>query len=165
MPILSYLLLAILLLASCSLHDSSPQSSSVVSTGSILDTGSKALEQGQTREERLNESKRRMNFRSIIRKGDYFSLKSDQETALRYYLNAYLRLKNDHVLERKIAGVYFDLKDFGNAYKYYAKVPFVDLEEDEKKKMLSALMFDESTTAKNTEIRKFGLPEDKIAYY
>lgn len=62
-----------------------------------------AVQTGQTVEERLNESKRRINFRSIIRKGDYFSLKSDRETALRYYLNAYLRLKTDHVLERKIA--------------------------------------------------------------
>jgi len=61
------------------------------------------VQTGQTREEKLNESKRRINFRSIIRKGDYFSLKSDQEMALKYYLNAYLRLKEDHVLERKIA--------------------------------------------------------------
>lgn len=120
---------------------------------------------GQTREERLDESKRRKNFRSVIRKGDYFSLKSDRETALRYYLNAYLRLKDDNVLERKVAGAYFDLKDFKNAYKYYMKVPFVDLEEPEKKKMLSALMFDESTAVKSTEIQKLGLSQDETEYY
>jgi len=51
--------------------------------------------------------------------------------------------------------VYFDLKNFENAYRYYKKVPFVDLEEEEKKKMLSALMFDESTGVKSTEIQKF----------
>ena len=120
---------------------------------------------GQTKEERLQESKRRVNFRAIIRKGDYFSIKSDQETALRYYLNAYLRLKDDNVLERKIAGAYFDLKDFGNAYKYYTKVPFVDLEEDEKKKKLSALLFDENTPEKSVDIRKFGLSSDEVEYY
>lgn len=120
---------------------------------------------GQTREERLEESKNRRNFRSIIRKGDYLSLKNDRETALRYYLNAYFRLKDDNVLERKIAGAYFDLKDFGNAYKYYIRVPFVDLEEAEKKKMLSALMFDESVAIKITEIQKLGVSEDELAYY
>lgn len=123
------------------------------------------LQAGQTKEERLEESKRRKNFRSIIRKGDYFSLKSDRETALRYYLNAHLRLKDDNVLERKIAGAYFDLKDFGNAYKYYVKVPFVDLEEAEKKKMLSSLMFDDNVAVKTTEIRKLGLSQDEVAYY
>lgn len=123
------------------------------------------LQAGQTKEERLEESKRRKNFRSIIRKGDYFSLKSDRETALRYYLNAHLRLKDDNVLERKIAGAYFDLKDFGNAYKYYMMVPFVDLDDAEKKKMLSALMFDESVAIKTAEIRKLGLSQDEVAYY
>lgn len=80
-------------------------------------------------------------------------------------MNAHLRLKDDNVLERKIAGAYFDLKDFSNAYKYYIKVPFVDLEETEKKKMLSALMFDESIIIKGTEIQKLGLPQDETEYY
>ena len=156
-----------LFFVSCSLPFSfTPNDPPKISSGSgdILPV-SEHLKAGQTKEERLDESKRRKNFRSIIRKGDYFSLKSDRETALRYYLNAYIRLKDDNVLERKIAGVYFDLKDFGNAYKYYIRVPFVDLEENEKQKMLSALMFDESTLGKSAEIQKLGLPENEVDYY
>lgn len=57
------------------------------------------------------------------------------------------------------------MKDFGNAYKYYARVPFVDLEDAEKKKMLSSLMFDESTPTKSTEIQKLGLSKDDTDYY
>ncbi|MDD2916260.1 MAG: hypothetical protein PHH70_00240 [Candidatus Gracilibacteria bacterium] len=129
------------------------------------EVGVERTQTGQTKEERLDESKRRKDFRSVIRKGDYFSLKNDQETALRYYLNAYLRLKDDNVLERKIAGVYFDLKDFENAYRYYSRVPFVDLEDVEKKKMLSSLMFDESTSIKSSEIQKLGLSEDEVRHY
>ncbi len=68
-------------------------------------------------------------------------------------------------MERKIAGVYFDMKDFTHAYEYYAKVPFVDLEESEKQQAISALMFDESITIKSTEIQKMGLTEDQTAYY
>lgn len=78
----------------------------------VVNDGIEHTQTGQTMESRLEESKRRKNFRSVIRKGDYFSLKNDRDMALRYYLNAYLRLKDDNVLERKIASAYFDLKDF-----------------------------------------------------
>ncbi len=159
--------ISLFLLTSCTLPFFASEQPKVVvksSTGSSEEWVERT-QTGQTHESRLEESKRRKNFRSIIRKGDYFSLKSDRETALRYYLNAYLRLKDDNVLERKIARTYYDLKDFGNAYKYFIRVPFVDLEDAEKKKMLSALMFDESTTIKSTEIQKLGLGEDEIAYY
>jgi hypothetical protein len=76
-----------------------------------------------------------------------------------------MRLKDDNVLERKIAGAYFDLKDFGSAYKYYMKVPFVDLDEAEKKKMITSLMFDESITIKSTEIQKLQLSQDETDYH
>ncbi len=61
--------------------------------------------------------------------------------------------------------MYFDLKDFSNAYKYFIRVPFVDLEDGEKKEMLSSIMFDESTAVKSTEIGKLGLSKDEIEYY
>jgi len=101
-----YLLIPIFLflLSSCTLPFSSPDTGKKIQSSTGSEIKQVVLVQtGQTREEKMDESKRRINFRSIIRKGDYFSLKSDQETALKYYLNAYLRLKEDHVLERKIA--------------------------------------------------------------
>jgi len=57
------------------------------------------------------------------------------------------------------------MKDFTHAYSYYAKVPFVDLEEGEKQQAISALMFDEKVTDKSVEIQKMGLTEDQTAYY
>ena len=92
------------IITSCSAPYSAPKIKPlpIVSTGSIQ-TGIEYTQTGQTNKERLDESKRRKNFRSVIRKGDYFSLKNDRETALRYYLNAHLRLKDDNMLERKIA--------------------------------------------------------------
>lgn len=41
----------------------------------------------------------------------------------------------------------------------------MDLEDAEKKKMISALMFDESTTIKSSEIQKLGLSVDETEYY
>ena len=164
MPIFAYFFLAVFLLSSCSLGKMPSFSTEPTNTGSVS-TENWYIQPAQTKEERLEESKRRKNFRSVIRKGDYFSLKNDRETALRYYLNAHIRLKNDHVLERKIAQEYFNLKNFWNAYKYYKKVPFVDLEDDEKKQMLFSLMFDESTVIKSTELQRLGLSQDEIAYY
>lgn len=158
-------ILPFFLLTSCTLPFVSSPGTPVETSSGSLEEGVELTKTGQTREERIEESKARIHFRSIIRKGDYFSLKSDKETALRYYLGAYIRLKDDNVLERKIADVYFDLKDFGNAYKYYIRVPFVDLETAEKEKMLSSLMFDESTPEKKPEIEKLGLSEDEVQYY
>lgn len=152
-----------LLLTACS-FSSSPEK--LAQTGSTdVQEGVEHTQTGQTREERLAESKRRMNFRAMIRKGDYLSLKNDRESALRSYLSAYVRLKDDNVLERKIAGAYFDLKEFGNAYKYYKRVPFVDLEDREKKQMLQSIMFDESIPIKSAEIKKLGLSQDELTYY
>jgi tetratricopeptide (TPR) repeat protein len=46
-----------------------------------------------------------------------------KETALDYYLNAYKRLPNDTVLEKKIGDTYFEMKNYTKAYEYYKKIP------------------------------------------
>jgi tetratricopeptide (TPR) repeat protein len=80
-------------------------------------------EESLSKEEKLAQFKRRMNFRSILRKGDFYSIKNMKETALDYYLNAYKRLPNDTVLEKKIGDTYFEMKNYTNAYEYYKKIP------------------------------------------
>jgi hypothetical protein len=142
-------------LVSCSLPFTSKIIDTLDQTGAVnVQDESEHAQTGQTKEDRLAESKRRINFRAMIRKGDYLSLKNDREAALRSYLGAYVRLKDDNVLERKIAGAYFDLKEFSNANKYYKRVPFVDLDEKEKTQMLQSIMFDESVPTKSTEIKE-----------
>ncbi|MDP2103771.1 MAG: hypothetical protein Q8K26_02520, partial [Candidatus Gracilibacteria bacterium] len=158
--------ISLILLTACSLPFTSKSPDSTEQTGTTgTEEGREYTQTGQTKEERLAESKRRMDFRAMIRKGDYLSLKNDPEAALRSYLSAYVRLKDDNVLERKIAGAYFDLHEFTNAYKYYKRVPFVDLEDREKKQMLQSIMSDESILKKGAEIQKLGLSHDELSYY
>lgn len=79
--------ITLVLLTSCSLPFSSKSSDDMEQTGATMEQDeSEHTQTGQTREERLAESKRRMNFRAMIRKGDYLSLKNDRESALRSYL-------------------------------------------------------------------------------
>gem|GEM_PF-552351 len=161
---LIFIPITLILLTSCSFF--SKGTSNTEQTGSTMtQEGIEHAQTGQTTEERIEESKRRVNFRAMIRKGDYLSLKNDREAALRSYLSAYVRLKDDNVLERKIANAYFDLKEFSNAYKYYKRVPFVDLDEKEKKQTLQSIMFDETISMKNAEIKKLGLSHNELSYY
>jgi tetratricopeptide (TPR) repeat protein len=80
-------------------------------------------EETLTKEQKLEQFKRRMNFRSILRKGDFYSIKNMKETALQYYLNAYKKLPNDHIIEKKIAETYFEMKNFEKSYAYYKRMP------------------------------------------
>lgn len=117
-----------------------------------------------SQEERVEQFKRRLNFRSVIRKWDFYSIKNMKETALQYYLNAYKRLKNDHVLAKKIGDTYFEMKKFQNAYYYYLKIPSWELNEKEKEKMLKALLYTWNKNLRN-EFNKINLPQDKKDYY
>lgn len=48
------------------------------------------------------------------------TLKNNPEQAISYYLDALEKLPNDTVIKRKIAHIYYILKDWKNAYKYYS---------------------------------------------
>ena len=155
----------LILLSSCSLPWETTPVPSIETGSGQAEVGVELTASGQTKEDRLVEAKRRQSYKSIIRKGDYFSLKNDKEAAIKYYLSAYVRLKDDNTIERKLANTYFDLKQYEDAYKYYKRVPFIDLEALEKTNSITALMFDESTPDKKSEIAKFPISPDERAYY
>lgn len=159
-------LLAFFSLSACSLPWNVGQNGTNDQTGAVSDgTGIEYAQTGQTREERLEEAKRRKSFRSFIRKGDYFSLKNEKEAALRYYLSVYARLRNDDVVERKIGQTYFELKDYQNAFKYFVRVSYVDLADEEKAQFISSLLFSDQIADKKAELKKIPLSSDEQEYY
>ncbi len=117
-----------------------------------------------TKEQKLEQLKRRMNFRSIIRKGDFYSIKNMKETALQYYLNAYKKLSHDHVIEKKIWDTYFEMKNFQKAYSYYNKIPIWELDNKSKDKMLKTLLYTWNKNMRD-EFNKVSAPREMKEYY
>ena len=121
-------------------------------------------EEALTKEEKLAQFKRRMNFRSILRKWDFYSIKNMKETALQYYLNAYKRLPHDTVLEKKIWDTYFEMKNYQKAYEYYKRIPSWDIDAKLKDKMLKALLYTWNKNMRD-EFNQIIAPKDLKDYY
>ncbi len=119
----------------------------------------------QSKEEKVSEAKRRLNLRSIIRKGDYYSIKNDKEAALRYYESALLKLEKDRIVEQKIADVLFELKRFGEAYSHYRNLPLKEIDAVTKERLLSAFMFDEHLADRQAQLDAMPFEEGEKAYY
>lgn len=122
------------------------------------------VEETLSKEEKLAQLKRRMNFKSVIRKWDFYSIKNMKETALQYYLNAYKKLKGDHVIERKIWDTYFELKDFLKAYKYYSMIPSWEMDEKTRDKLFKSLLYTWNKNIRD-EFNKIKAPESVKEYY
>jgi tetratricopeptide (TPR) repeat protein len=87
-----------------------------------------------------------------------------KETALQYYLDAYSKLKKDHVLEKKIAETFFELKRFTNAYEYFRKLPVNELNEELNKKMILSLMYTNSEKTKE-DLDILNISKEQKEYY
>lgn len=70
-------------------------------------------------DERIMLAKKRKSYMNGIRKGDFYSLRNAPEEALSYYLVVEEKLPNDQVVRKKIAHVYFLLKNWTHAYEKY----------------------------------------------
>lgn len=147
-------ILSIFLLVSCGQN--------VVKKESNIGTDNK--KQTLTKQEKIDQFKRRAAYRSIITKWDFYSIKSEKETALRYYISAYSRLKTDIILERKIADTYFELKNFEKALEFYKKVPSLELDNNTSEKMALALMYQNPRDLKQ-ELEKINIPDDEKDYF
>jgi len=120
----------------------------------------------QTNADKVQEAKRRLTLRSVIRKGDYYSIKNDKEAALRYYESAYEKTgQKDHVIEKKMADVYFELKKWEDAYNFYKKLPYKELDTETKNRLFIAFISNTAMTDRQKELDK--MPEDSAvkAYY
>jgi tetratricopeptide (TPR) repeat protein len=116
-------------------------------------------------QKKMEERKNRQNFHGLIKKGDYYALKNERELALKYYLSVHAKLKNDRILEKKIANLSFDAKRFEQAYAYFIKVPTVDLLENEKFRMLDALVFQNGTLNVTQELASMPIKEETKQYF
>ena len=71
------------------------------------------------------------------------TLKNNPEQALIYYRAALERLPDDIVIRRKIAHIYYLMRDWRNAYDNYVKIPINELKENEQKELFHSLFFDD----------------------
>lgn len=108
--------------------------------------------------------KRKKELRTI-RKGDYMTLKNNPEQALVYYKSVLEELPDDIVIRRKIAHVYYLLRDWKNAYDNYHQVPIGELKEEEQKELLQSLFLDDLRIDRLTELSRFELTTTDRDYY
>lgn len=136
-------------------------------TGSATGSGtsSSGFVERQSKEEKVSEAKRRLNLRSIIRKGDYYSIKNDKEAALRYYENALSKLGKDRVVEQKIADVLFELKRFKEAYSHYRNLPLKEIDAVTKERLLASFMFDEDQADRQAQLDAMPFDPAEKEYY
>ena len=82
--------------------------------------------------EKIAQLKRRRSLADIISKGDFFALRNDPETALAYYEESIKQVPDDITLKRKMANIYYSMKQWNEAYQLYIQVPFDDMSLDEQ---------------------------------
>ena len=124
----------------------------------------KVLTKEEMQQQKITQLRQRAKFKSIIRKGDYFSIKNMKESALKYYLNAYARLPDDNTLEEKIGDILFDLKRFTEAYSFYKKIPFAMLSA-EKREQVAKTMYYANAPTKEKDLPYLGFDATTQSYY
>lgn len=102
---------------------------------------------------------------SGIRKGDFYSLRNAPEEALANYLSVEEKLPNDQVVAKKIAHVYFLMKEWGKSYDKYITIPFGELTESEQLELLNSLFFDENHLDRMGELLRIPTGTGTREYY
>ncbi len=131
----------------------------------IRDDGSPEYLSKITEEEKVKMAKDRRTELDNIRKGDFFLAKNNPKEALDYYLSTLEKIPNDIVLHKKIAGAYFLMKNWKDAYRHYTQVPILEMTEAEKTNMFLALFYDEDQVDRGAEMQKFNVAPETIDYY
>ena len=131
--------LTLFLLVSCNL----PTKRSTSKTTAATESGAYRTELDP--DEKIALAKKRRSYINGIRKGDFYSLRNAPEEALAYYLSVQEKLPDDQVVRKKLAHVYYIMKDWSRAYREFIQVPLSELNQTEKNEMLSSLFFDDTT--------------------
>ena len=116
-------------------------------------------------DERVALAKKRKNYITGIRKWDFYSLRNAPEEALSYYISVAEKIPKDQVVRKKIAHVYYLMKNWGRAYAEYTKVPLAELSDIEKDELFSSLFFDETLYDRVGELARFSLSSGALDYY
>lgn len=133
-------------------------------SGIIAQTGS-AYQKSVTPAEKVAQSKRRNSLNEIIRRGDFFALRNDAETALAYYQESIKKLPDDITLKKKIANIYYSLKNWSIAYQLYIQVPFAELSEVEQYRLYTSLFFGNAVVNRLIELDRIPWSPETHEYY
>ncbi|MCT4617370.1 MAG: tetratricopeptide repeat protein [Candidatus Gracilibacteria bacterium] len=96
----------------------------------------------------LEKIRNRYSLRGIIIKGDLYNKQNEPDKALKQYLNALEKLPSDEAIIKKIADLYFNKKDFKNAYEYYLKIK--DSENAPLDKLVLSLIYGENLDSESS---------------
>lgn len=153
-----FLVSSIFFLAGCG---KSPEPSSIISgevQGSLYRTSIDP-------DERIALAKKRKSYMSGIRKGDFYSLRNAPEDALSYYLTVAEKIPDDLVVRKKIAHVYFLLKNWQKSYSEYSQVPVGELSTEERNELFQSLFFDGTRVDRMSEISRYTLGTGALDWY
>ena len=114
---------------------------------------------------KVEQSKRRRTLADIIRKGDFFALRNDPDSALAYYLESMKQLPDDITLKKKVANIYFSMKQWSEAYILSIQVPLSELSTEERENLYRSLFFDDTRSDRLTELSKIPWDPDDREYY
>ncbi len=153
------LILWLLMLTGCT------SSSSSISHTNSGTTSTGMYQSSLDPEERIMFAKKRKSYMNGIRKWDFYSLRNAPEEALSYYLVVEEKLPNDQVVRKKIAHVYFLLKNWTRAYEKYIWVPLWELTESDQDELFQSLFFDESIMDRMSELSRIPMSSGALQYY
>lgn len=159
MNIRFWFILWLFILAGCT---SSPSPDSHIESGV---TASGVYRASLDPDERIVLAKKRKSYMSGIRKWDFYSLRNAPEEALTYYLAVEEKLPNDQVVRKKIAHVYFLLKNWTRAYEKYIGIPIWELPQSGQDELFQSLFFDESLFDRIGELSRIPMSTGSLDYY
>ncbi len=94
---------------------------------------------------------------TTIRKGDFYTLRNAPEEALNAYLTVAEKLPKDVVVRKKIAHVYFLLKNWSRSYSEYSQIHISELTDDERDELFRAMFFDETLFDRIGELSRYSI--------
>lgn len=152
------LIVSLFLLTACSQTE---QSHSPSLTGSTTVTTPVELDP----DEKIALAKKRKSYINLIRKWDFYALRNAPLEALSAYLEVAEKLPQDQVIQKKIAHIYFLLKNWSKSYSGYAKIPLTELSEDERSELFRSLFFDETLFDRIGELTRYQIGSWSLDYY
>ena len=119
---------------------------------------------------RVKKIKKKVSLKWLISKWDYYFDNKEYTIALFTYLKIYKDIPNDEEIIHKIWDIYFNLKKFNQAYKYYLIIK--NSEKLDKQKAIESLIFskakelgEENIKIIKNEIQNFNFNKEQNFYY
>lgn len=138
-----------------------------ISTWSIDDT-EEIIDEEQEKKDKVEALRKKLALRWLILKWDINLENWEYTSALVKYLQIHKEIPKDESTIQKLWDVYFNLKNFKQAYSYYSTIKKYDkLDKDRVVKTLFSFttINDENIAYINNELDSLWLSEDQLFYY